>query len=136
VLARYPAEVIVLATDPRTGLASKTDWLPTIREICVECDALAEEGSASERREKELREQLQRRIEDEKPRTQADRDRVQVKLQELRDARDREEGRQTAAEMRADAEDVLRRLLAEANAGPSARAPLTVSDELRKLLAK
>lgn len=37
-LADYSLEVVQYVTDPRTGLASKLKWLPTVAEVREECD--------------------------------------------------------------------------------------------------
>lgn len=42
VLSEYPAEVIQHVTDPRTGIARKINWLPTIAEVDAACRAHAE----------------------------------------------------------------------------------------------
>ena len=37
ILARYPEEVITTVTHPATGLPSKRNWLPTIKEVADAC---------------------------------------------------------------------------------------------------
>ena len=37
ILSEYTAEVIQHVTDPRTGLARKTNWLPTVAEVDAAC---------------------------------------------------------------------------------------------------
>jgi len=63
VLARYSEAVVLYVTDPRTGLASKGDWLPTIHEIVAECEKLEEAGrrlvERKELEEKTLRERAE-----------------------------------------------------------------------------
>lgn len=53
VLARFPEDIVVYVTDPRTGLASKSDWMPTVREVSEECVRIyaeqAEQHKARER---------------------------------------------------------------------------------------
>lgn len=39
ILAEYAPEVIQRATDPRTGLARKLKFLPTVAEVSEECEA-------------------------------------------------------------------------------------------------
>ena len=39
ILAEYAEEVIQHVTDPRTGLARKTNWLPTVAEVDLACMA-------------------------------------------------------------------------------------------------
>jgi hypothetical protein len=51
VFSRYPEATVISVTDPRTGLATKKDWLPTIREIVDECELLeAPNRRAAERK--------------------------------------------------------------------------------------
>jgi hypothetical protein len=38
VLADYPREVIEYVTDPRTGLARKSKWMPSVAEIADACE--------------------------------------------------------------------------------------------------
>jgi hypothetical protein len=42
VLADYPEEVVMKATDPRSGIARKQNWHPTVAELVAFCDRLAE----------------------------------------------------------------------------------------------
>lgn len=42
ILAEYPEEVIQHVTDPRTGIARRTNWLPTVAEIDMACIASAD----------------------------------------------------------------------------------------------
>lgn len=39
-LARYPQEVIKAVTHPATGLPIKQDFLPTVREVYLACEAI------------------------------------------------------------------------------------------------
>lgn len=39
VLSDYPAEVVQAVVDPRNGLPSRTQWLPTIAEVKTACEA-------------------------------------------------------------------------------------------------
>lgn len=39
-LAQYPEHIIQAVCDPRTGLPSRSKWLPTVSEVCDECDIL------------------------------------------------------------------------------------------------
>lgn len=41
-LAQYPEHVIRAVCDPRTGLPSRSKWLPTVSEVREECDVLCE----------------------------------------------------------------------------------------------
>jgi hypothetical protein len=42
VLSDYPEEVVMKATDPRSGIARKQNWHPTVAELVAYCDRLAE----------------------------------------------------------------------------------------------
>lgn len=42
ILGEYPDEVVLKATDPRTGIARKQNWHPTPHELSAFCDRLAE----------------------------------------------------------------------------------------------
>jgi hypothetical protein len=42
VLSDYPLDIVTAVTDPRTGIASKLKWLPTIAEVKAACEAIAE----------------------------------------------------------------------------------------------
>lgn len=56
VLAEYPEDTIRFVTDPRTGLPSKVDWMPTVGEVKRACEdhygptRRAMEREAAERR--------------------------------------------------------------------------------------
>ena len=38
VLTRFPPEVVAHVTDPRSGLPSRSNWLPTVHEVRQTCD--------------------------------------------------------------------------------------------------
>ena len=40
VLERYPARVVEEVSDPRTGIAGRSNWLPTVAEVRTECERL------------------------------------------------------------------------------------------------
>lgn len=61
VLADYSADVVEYVTDPRTGLPSKQQWLPTIKEIKEACDVAVESISAETRRKRDLSTQFAER---------------------------------------------------------------------------
>lgn len=61
ILSRYPDGIVLHVTDPRTGLASKGDWLPTIHEIVVECERLAEQEHRIKERARRDQETVSRR---------------------------------------------------------------------------
>src|SRR5689334_17853078 len=52
VLAEFPDEVIRQATDPRTGLGSRLDWLPTVKEVRDFCQEIVEAEARAARRER------------------------------------------------------------------------------------
>jgi len=64
VLARYSEAVVVEVTDPRTGLASQTDWLPTVREVSEACEKLAQRAASASKVEAAIAETLKRRAEE------------------------------------------------------------------------
>lgn len=72
VLADYPAETIRFVTDPRTGLPSRGEWMPTVGEVKRACEdhygpvRRAMEREASERRQISERKTLA--ITDQRPR--------------------------------------------------------------------
>lgn len=66
VLSEYPAEIIVEATDPRTGIARKQNFLPTAKEVGDFCEALANKRRRTEERERNIREQFAERDENER----------------------------------------------------------------------
>ena len=50
VLSEYPMDVVELVTDPRTGLPSRSTWLPTVAEVRQAADAEIDFRSRQERR--------------------------------------------------------------------------------------
>lgn len=69
VLAHYEPDVVDFVTDPVTGLAGETDFLPTIKQIRDACEARAETLRQKARRDRDYLEQISRplRIEDQSP---------------------------------------------------------------------
>lgn len=63
VLAQYPPDVIRSVTEPTTGLPSKLNWLPTVREVTQAC----EEIEGPRRRIREWEASARRQIQDRKP---------------------------------------------------------------------
>jgi hypothetical protein len=57
VLSRYPADIMREVTDPRTGLASRLDWLPTVKEVHDACETIEQPRRHAAQREIELRRQ-------------------------------------------------------------------------------
>lgn len=51
VLSTYPQEVAYRVTDPRTGLAGRSQWLPTVAEVRAACEAEMAPSRAQARRE-------------------------------------------------------------------------------------
>jgi hypothetical protein len=70
-LAEYPADVVKLATDPRSGLAATQDFLPTVKEIREFCDGVVEHRAEQARRDAELVRQLAERERYEQTRARA-----------------------------------------------------------------
>lgn len=64
VLARYPEAVVIEVTDPRTGLASQADWLPTVREVSEACEKLAQRAAAATKSDAAIAETLKRRLDE------------------------------------------------------------------------
>lgn len=58
VLEEYPDDIVSMVTDPRTGLPSKCQWLPTVKEVKDACDYLVEQTSAAGRRQRDLDRQM------------------------------------------------------------------------------
>lgn len=50
VLATYPQEIAYRVTDPRTGLAGRSQWLPTVAEVRAACEAEMAPTRAAEAR--------------------------------------------------------------------------------------
>jgi hypothetical protein len=71
VLAEYPDEVVRQATDPRTGLGSRCDWLPTVKEVHDFCRSIVEAEERATKRENDLQWQFASRAEYEKTRKKA-----------------------------------------------------------------
>lgn len=61
VFSEYDLGVVDYITDPRTGLPSRLNWLPTIKEIRDACDAKAQVDRASDMRDMRTRQQLAER---------------------------------------------------------------------------
>jgi hypothetical protein len=69
VLSVYEPDVVDYVTDPVTGLASRNEFLPTIKEIRAACDARAEELRQAALRKRDYLKQIAQplRIEDQRP---------------------------------------------------------------------
>lgn len=63
VLAEYPVHVVRQVTDPRTGLPSRVQFLPTVKEVRDACDAIEAAERAREERTETLRRQFEERRE-------------------------------------------------------------------------
>lgn len=63
VLARYPTDLMARVSDPRVGLPSKLKWLPSISEVTVACEELAQEEREARKRASDLAEQWRLRDE-------------------------------------------------------------------------
>lgn len=71
VLAEYPDEVIRQATDPRTGLGSRLNWLPTVKEVREFCQEVVDAEARAAQRERDFHWQIAGRAEYEKARKSA-----------------------------------------------------------------
>jgi hypothetical protein len=56
VLSDYPAEIVQAVVDPRGGLPSRTQWLPTIAEVKTECERRMEPVRRQMERDRRLEE--------------------------------------------------------------------------------
>jgi len=54
VLSNYPEDVVRLVTDPRTGIAGQSQWLPTIAEVRHACENAMMPRRLAEEREQRL----------------------------------------------------------------------------------
>ena len=54
VLSEYPEEIVTIVTDPRTGIPSKSNWLPTVAEVRAAADAEVAYRDRQKRRSAEL----------------------------------------------------------------------------------
>lgn len=70
VLSDYPLDVIRAVVDPRTGIPSKSKWLPTVAEIKEACEAIEGPRRAAARRERAEQAQLDERMLLEAPRAE------------------------------------------------------------------
>jgi hypothetical protein len=61
VLARFPRDVITAITHPVTGLPSKKDWLPTVKEVYEACNEAFAPVAENEARLKRIKEQVEMR---------------------------------------------------------------------------
>ncbi|TAL43812.1 MAG: hypothetical protein EPN91_05505 [Salinibacterium sp.] len=68
ILSRYPEEIITEVTHPATGLPSRSNWLPTVKEVADACEAAISWRREREAREERIRKQLQEREEFERAR--------------------------------------------------------------------
>lgn len=66
VLAEYSPAIVQRVTDPRTGLAGRSKFLPTVSEVREACEAEAAVVERAAKRERAVQEQLARRAEDER----------------------------------------------------------------------
>ena len=70
ILAGYSPDVVQRVTDPRTGLASRLQWLPSVKEVRDACEELARRAASAARIERQREETLaeRRRFEEAKQR--------------------------------------------------------------------
>ena len=60
-LARYPEDVIRAVTHPATGLPIQKDFLPTVREVYLACEAIVQPRREAEARRLRTEKQLAER---------------------------------------------------------------------------
>lgn len=60
-LSRYPEDVIRTVTHPATGLPIQNDFLPTVREVYLACEAIERPRREEKAREERVRKQLAER---------------------------------------------------------------------------
>lgn len=77
ILARYPEQVVTAVTHPATGLPSKKNWLPTVKEVTDACDEVMEPIIQNELRLKRIQDQMEMR--------QRERDGVRPTMEQLRE---------------------------------------------------
>jgi hypothetical protein len=61
-LARYPEDVIRDVTNPASGLPTRRDFLPTVKEVFDACEAMIRPRREAEARQARLARQLAERI--------------------------------------------------------------------------
>lgn len=61
VLSEYPEDVVAVACDPRTGIARRSKWLPTIAEVSEFCEELMRPRREHEAWQRRVREQISER---------------------------------------------------------------------------
>lgn len=66
ILARYPQDVMTAVTHPVTGLPSKKNWLPTVKEVVDACDEAHAPILQNELRLKRIKEQIEMREREER----------------------------------------------------------------------
>lgn len=62
VLSDYPLQVVLRVTDPRTGLPSVSQWLPTVKEIRDACEVIVQAEARREKRDRDLKVQMADRV--------------------------------------------------------------------------
>jgi hypothetical protein len=62
-LARYPADVIKSVTHPATGLPTQKDFLPTVREVYLACEAIVQPRREAAAKQARIEKQLAERAE-------------------------------------------------------------------------
>ena len=81
-LARYPEDVIRDVTHPATGLPIQKDFLPTVREVHLACEAIMQPRREAAAREARTRQQLEERAEFERKRQPATGERIGTQSEE------------------------------------------------------
>ncbi|WP_049769342.1 hypothetical protein [Nitrobacter hamburgensis] len=60
-LAQYPEDVIEAVTNPETGLPTQKDFLPTVREVYLACEAIMQPRRDAEARRVQTEKQIAER---------------------------------------------------------------------------
>lgn len=128
VLSHFPEQIAVAATDPATGLPSKSKWPPSLAELRTECENLY----ARHRRAAEQEERVKRQLREREEWEEASRGRVpKSKWDNLRrQVETAADGHKTAGKPKPFT------MKLSPGVDPFAGDPLTVSDELRKQMGQ
>lgn len=110
VLAEYAPDIVRSVTDPRSGLPSKQQWLPSVKEVRDACEVIdGHKRRMAERAERE-REQLEaRRIEQEKAARKPTLDELKAKYGPQWGLKVEEENKQAKARQMATLQEANRR---------------------------
>ncbi len=142
VLAEFPPDIVRRVTDPRTGLPSRSQWLPTVKEVHDACSELDQRergiAAAAVREEEQLR--MRREwlaSQPKKPTLEELKAKYGPNWGMSQDARDKVAAARHAAFMRQANDTLLRREYASAGETPREAAPgMPISRELVSMVQK